>query len=145
MDKYYKLPIKFDSIFEDGDGMSVCNEKESIDQNLELLITTCPGEHRFDKNFGCGIWYMDFERIVSRSRWEEQFITYITNAVRTYETRLKNISVNLDVREVTREDFALQTTAVKKKVMVYINGNLISNDEYCGFYYSLYLGPLSTE
>ncbi|NDV78484.1 GPW/gp25 family protein [Dysgonomonas sp. 511] len=142
----YKLPINFDSVFdEDGKKMSTCSEVSSIDQYIELLLTTCPGEHKFDKQFGCRIWDMDFERVVSRKKWEDDFAAHILNAVQTYEKRLKDVSVTLNIQEVSRQDYTLQTTAIKKEVKVYIRSRLVSNNEPCKFQYALFLGPLSTE
>ena len=75
---FYKLPIRFDSLFnEEGSQMRMCSELESIDQHIELLLTTCPGEHKFNKNYGCRIWDMDFELVFSRQKWDEDFKRYI--------------------------------------------------------------------
>lgn len=143
---FYKLPIRFDSIFDDTSAeMPMCTEKESIDQNIELLLTTCPGEHKFNKNWGCRIWNMDFELVYSRKEWEEQFLAYILEAVLQFEKRLKDITASIQVMEVAREDSVMKTTAIKKKVVVYINGTLVSTEAPCGFNYALYLGPLTTE
>jgi phage baseplate assembly protein W len=144
--QYYKLPIKFDSVFnEEGKKMVTCSEASSIDQYIELLLTTCPGEHKFNKNFGCRIWDMDFERVVSRKKWEDDFIAYISEAIQTFEKRLKDVSVSISIKDVARQDYALQTTAIKKEVIVYVASRLVSNNEPCKFHYALYLGPLSTE
>lgn len=144
--EYYKLPIRFDSVFDEtAPNMPVCSELESIDQQIELIITTCPGEHKFDRNFGCGIWDMDFERVVSRKQWEDDFSAHILKAVQSFEKRLKDITVTIQVMDATREDLVMKTTAIKKKVHVFVNGKRISTNEACGFNYSLYLGPLSTE
>lgn len=143
---YYKLPLDFSSVFtEDGKKMQICNEVESIDQYIELLLTTCPGEHKFNKKFGCRIWEMDFENVVSRKEWEDNFMAYITESVRIFEKRLKDISVDISVNDVVRKDHTLQTTAIKKEVIVMIESRLVSNNEPCRFRYALYLGPLSTE
>jgi phage baseplate assembly protein W len=140
------LPVSFDSVFDEtARDLAACSEMESIDRYIELIITTCPGEHKFDGNFGCGIWDMDFERVVSRKRWEEDFTAHILNAVRNFEKRLKDIAVTIRVTEAVREDPAMKTAAIKKKVNVFINGRLVSSGEACGFNYTLYLGPLSTE
>lgn len=143
---YYKLPLDFSSAFmEDGSEMQRCNEIESIDQYIELLLTTCPGEHKFDKQFGCRIWEMDFENVISRKEWESSFVTYISEAIRTFEKRLKDLNVNISVNDVVRKDHGLQTTAIKKEVIVMVESRLVSNNEPCTFRYALYLGPLSTE
>ena len=144
-EQYYKLPVKFDSIFnEDGKKIATCNELNSIDQYIELLLTTCPGEHKFDKKFGCRIWEMDFERVFPQKKWENIFTAYVSEAVQTFEKRLKDISVSISIKDVARLDYALQTTAMKKEVMIYIDSHLVSNGEPCKFQYALYMGPLST-
>jgi phage baseplate assembly protein W len=141
---YYKLPLDFSSVFiEDGKKMKICNEVESIDQYIELLLTTCPGEHRFNKQFGCRIWNLDFESVVSRKEWEGSFVDYVSEAVLTFEKRLKDVKVSISVNDVARKDYGLQTTAIKKEVIIMIESRLISNDEPCKFRYVLYLGPLS--
>ena len=144
--KFYALPLDFDSVFDEtAPGLAACGELESVDRHIELLLATRPGEHKFDGNFGCGIWDMDFERIVSRKRWEEDFAACILKAVRSFERRLTDIAVSVGVAEVVAEDPATKTTAVKNKVRVFIDGRLASSGEACGFNYALYLGPLSTE
>lgn len=143
---FYMLPVSFDSVFDaTASGLAVCGEMESIDRHIELIITTCPGEHKFDKNFGCGIWDMDFERVVARKQWEEDFTAHILKAVQSFEKRLKDTTVAIHVMEAVKEDFAMKTTAIKKKVHVFVNGKRVSTGETCGFNYTLYLGPLSTE
>jgi phage baseplate assembly protein W len=143
---FYKLPIRFNTVSDETVvKISTCSELESIDQNIELIITTCPGEHKFNKNFGCRIWDMDFERVVSRKQWEESFTAYVLQAVQDFERRLKEVTVFLHVMDVTREDYVMKTTAIKKRVEVFVNGRLVSTNETCGFKYILYLGPLSME
>ena len=80
--KYYKLPVRLEKLFE-GDirQLERCSELESIDQHIELLLTTCPGEHRFDPKYGCRIWELDFERIVSTEQWKELFTGYVMQAI----------------------------------------------------------------
>ncbi|GHT41263.1 lysozyme [Bacteroidia bacterium] len=143
---FYKLPIRFNTVSENSVvELLTCSELESIDRNIELIITTCPGEHKFNKNFGCHIWDMDFELVFSRKKWEEDFTAHILQAVRDFEQRLKEITVFLHIMEVARQDALSKTTAIKKRVEVFVNGRLVSTNETCGFKYVLYLGPLSTE
>lgn len=144
--QYYKLPIKFDSVFnEDGKKMATCSEISSIDQYIELLLTTCPGEHKFNKQFGCRIWDMDFERVVSRKKWEDDFTAYVLEAIQLFEKRLSNVNIRINIKDVARQDHTLQTTAIKKEVTIVVTARLVSNNEYCKFQYALYLGPLSIE
>jgi phage baseplate assembly protein W len=143
---FFKLPIRFNTVTEGSVAeITMCSEKESIDQHIELILTTCPGEHKFNKNFGCRIWDMDFERVVSRKKWEEDFTACILQAMQDFEPRLKDVKVSIHIMEVTRDDIAMKTTAIKKKVMVYVTGVLVSSNEPCGFKHALFLGPLSME
>jgi phage baseplate assembly protein W len=141
---FYKLPIKFNT--DSGViAISKCNELESIDQSIELILTTCPGEHRFNKNFGCRIWDMDFELVFSRKKWEETFTEHIRAAIRDFEKRLQDVNVSLHITEVSRADKIIQSTAIKKQVSVFVSGSLVSSGEHCKLKYILYLSPLSTE
>lgn len=143
--QYYKLPLDLESIL-NGDGeISTCSEIESIDQHIELILTTCPGEHKFNKNFGCRIWDMDFEKVVSRKKWEEDFTAHIKDAVEKFEQRIKDVVISIHITEITREDRVANTTAIKKRVIVQIKAQLVSTRQSCGFKYKLYLGPLATE
>ena len=61
--KFCKLPLDFGALLgEDVENsrLASCTEIESIDQFIEMLIDTAPGEHAFDKDFGCEIFYLDF-------------------------------------------------------------------------------------
>lgn len=62
--KYYKLPVRLEKLFEgDTRQLERCSELESIDQHIELLLTTYPGEHRFDPKYGCRIWELDLSAL----------------------------------------------------------------------------------
>ena len=134
--KYYKLPVRLEKLFE-GDirQLERCSELESIDQHIELLLTTCPGEHRFDPKYGCRIWELDFERIVSTEQWKELFTGYVMQAIFT-------LSVNL--QEVVREE-VLDNRMIRKRVDITVLATLNSTGAPCGFGYKLYMGPLSNE
>ena len=69
--KFCKLPLDFEALLSEdveNSRLASCSEIESIDQFIELLISTAPGEHAFDKEFGCEIFFLDFESIVSHTR-----------------------------------------------------------------------------
>lgn len=147
MDKtHYNLPIRFETLIgENEEEHTMCTELESIDQHIELLLTTCPGELKFDQDWGCHIWDMDFQRVISHNTWEKDFKSHVLAAIQKYEKRISDIGIEIDIHEVTREDYALQTTAIKKRVTLKINAILVSNNKKCGFKYILYLGPLSID
>lgn len=144
---YLKLPIRFNDFFHQEGNVRLprFSEIESIDQNIELLLTTCPGEHKFNPKWGCRIWDMDFSRVVSRSKWEEEFRSYVVESVELFEPRLKNLDVWLEIEDVVREEVISKSTAIKKRVCIHINATIVSDDSKCGLSFVLYLGPLSTE
>ena len=122
--KFCKLPLDFGALLSEdveNSRLASCTEIESIDQFIEMLIDTAPGEHAFDKEFGCEIFYLDFESIISHTRWEGQFSDYIT-----------------------RQDNVFEASTIKKRVQVYVYGNLVHTGEKRCFYYVIYLGPIST-
>jgi phage baseplate assembly protein W len=140
----YKFPVDFSRLFESNiRNLSQQSEKESIDQNLELIITTNPGEHKYDPKFGCKIWDLDFERVVSKAIWEEQFTQYISEAIKKYEPRICDTETAIRFYDTKREEVISGATYIKKRVDITINAKLINTGEKCGFYYSLYLGPLT--
>jgi phage baseplate assembly protein W len=144
--RFYRLPLNFDSVFEHTDEyMKTCSEKESIDQFIEMLIMTCPGEHKFDKNFGSQIWDMDFVKMISRVNWEKDFTHYLIESVTRYEHRITDINVTATISEVDVEDPIYQSVTVKNKASIIIKCKLLSTGENVAFYYTLYLGPISNE
>lgn len=145
--RFCKLPLDFEALLNEDAGnnrLASCSEIDSIDQFIELLISTAPGEHTFDKEFGCEIFYLDFESIVSHTRWEGQFSEYITKAITRYEKRLANVYVRVAIDDMTRQDNVSGAPTVKKRVQVYVYGSLVHTGEKRCFYYVIYLGPIST-
>ncbi|WP_075603036.1 GPW/gp25 family protein [Saccharicrinis aurantiacus] len=140
----YKLPLQLSAFQNDEDGqLERCTILESIDQNLDLLLTTCPGEHVFNKKFGSRIWEMDFERVFSQSKWEEKFSGFVLESVRENEKRLSDVTVQVKIREVVKEDLSSNSVAIRKRVDIHIFGLLTEVNQKCGFTYAMYLGPLS--
>lgn len=59
--KFCKLPLDFGALLSEdveNSRLASCTEIESIDQFIEMLIDTAPGEHAFDKEFGCEIFIL---------------------------------------------------------------------------------------
>lgn len=143
---YYKLPLDFSKFFENGGSQfTKCSERESIDQNIELLLTTFPGEHRFDPNFGCRIWEMDFENVSSYELWEERFKQYVHESINRYETRLTEVVVNIYLRDIVKEERLSYSVTVRKRADIYVSAQMTSTEEPLNLIYTLYLGPLSNE
>lgn len=143
---YYKLPLNISRFFtEEGGHLDQYGELESIDRYLDLLLITCQGEHGFNQNFGTKIWDFDFENVVSKTAWEEKFVRYIRQAVEDNEKRLKDIDVQIHIRDVLREEAYMNSVTMHKRVDVVITGVVASTNKRHGFKYSLYMSPLSKE
>lgn len=142
----YRLPLLFTRLFEtDIRDLSRCSEEESIDQNLEMIIMTCPGEHKYDPDFGCKIWDLDFERVVSMHRWEGQFMQYIQEAISKYERRIQDVDTRIKFYDIRNEYDRSGAISIRKRVDAQIDATIVSSKKKCCFYYSFFLGPLSSE
>lgn len=143
--EYYKLPLDSDRFF-NGDGwFEKCTELESVDQYIELILTTPPGRHRFNPDFGCKIWDLDFQVVSSVEQWTKLFKEYVSGSVNRYETRLSDISIDIDLQDVVKEERLSYTVQIRKRADVYVAGILKSTGEPVKLKYTLYLGPLSNE
>lgn len=142
MDKYYSLPLDLKEFITNHRGIPACTEVESINSHLGLLITTCPGEHKFDKDWGCNIWDFDFEKITSSLRWEMRCAEQVLDMAKKYEPRLKDITVEVHVNEVNTNNATNDPPSVKKKVNLYFNATLVSTGKPYHFLFQLYLGPI---
>lgn len=144
--EYYKLPLLFTRLFESEiKDLSKCSEEESIDRNLELIMTTCPGEHKYNPDFGCKIWDLDFESVVSVQKWENTFLQYITEAIKSFEPRICNAVSKIKFFDVRNQHEFSGAVSIRKRVEITIDATVASSGKKCCFYYSLYLGPLSSE
>ena len=93
-DNLYHKPFRFDKLLSNSD-LKDTDLGSSISQNLELILFTRYGEHRHDTTFGCEIWDLDFELIVSETIWEEKFRKSLLKSVSTYENRLNDVDVSI--------------------------------------------------
>src|SRR4051812_18744255 len=101
INSYYKLPLPLNSIMKGSDAPT-CDLGASISKNIELIIMTRFGEHRSDPTFGCEIWDLDFELIVTPGFWERQMCNSIKQSIIKHETRLSNIDVTVALSDVER-------------------------------------------
>lgn len=146
MKKYYPVPFSpIEFMTGSFDRSKMCSEWESVYSYLELLLTTCPGEHKFDKNWGCKIWERDFELITSATLWESQCATIIIEMIKNYEHRLEEVAVNVKIIEISKIDNDILPKTVKRKMKIKIHAVFTSTGEECDFEYNLYLGPIGSE
>lgn len=142
-DFLYNKPFGLRHIFENSD-LQEADHGKSISQHIELIIFTRYGEHRHNRNFGCEIWDLDFELIVSETTWEEKFRQSLLKSVTDYENRLYQVEVEVKMSEVEKSFTISTVTEIKKKVDISIRAKINSTGEKYYFHTALFLSPLSS-
>jgi phage baseplate assembly protein W len=142
-ENFYNKPFRFKSVFS-GVGLQPTDLGKSISNHLELIIFTRFGEHRFHNDFGCEIWDLDFELIVSESIWEEKFRKSLLKSITDYEFRIYNTEVEVRITEVENVYPLRKITEIKKKVDISVRALIKTTGEKYFFNTALFLSPLST-
>ncbi|MEN0055474.1 MAG: GPW/gp25 family protein [Mucilaginibacter sp.] len=137
----YNKPFKLKNILSNKE-LETTDLGRSISQNIELIIFTRYGEHRHNNNFGCEIWDLDFELVVSERIWEEKFRQSLLRSVTDYEYRLYQVEVDIKMSEVEKLFFGKNVTEIKKKVEISVSGKINTTGENYFFNTSLFLSPL---
>ena len=141
-DFYLGKPLHTGKLLDNGK-LNEVDSGRSISNHIELIIFTRKGEHRFNPDFGCAIWDLDFELIVSESIWEERFRKSLLQAINRYEGRIDRVEVTVKISEVEKFFPQRKVTEIKKKVMIYVEGQMRDTAERYYFSTSLFLSPLS--
>ena len=139
----YKKPFRLANIFT-GNDLETQDLGASISQYIELIIYTRYGEHRHMPDFGCEIWDLDFELIISESMWEEKLRRSLIQSMNKYEKRIYNLNIDVKINEVNKFYPLRNISEIKKKVEITISGIIQQTGENYSFTTSLYLSPLST-
>lgn len=141
---YYKTPLRLATVME-GRQLPVCDLESSIQKNLELIIISRFGEHRSDPAFGCEIWDLDFELIVSARMWEEKLKQSLMRSITTYEQRLSGIEIGVAITDIEKYNVLKQFTDLKKRVDIKLTGLIKKTGEPFSFHTNLFLSPLSVD
>lgn len=141
---YYKIPLNLSAVME-GSELPVCDLTQSITKNLELIIMTRFGEHRSDPSFGCEIWDLDFELIVSAAKWEEKLRQSLLKSILAHEHRLANTEINVAISDIEKYNIYKNFTEIKKRVDIHVTGIISKTGEAFNFHTNLFLSPLSAE
>lgn len=141
---YYKIPLLLHAVTE-GRELPACDLETSIQKSLELIITTKFGEHRSDPTFGCEIWNLDFELIVSARLWEEKLRQSLLKSITSHEHRLTNVEINAAISDIEKFNVLKQFTEIKKRVDIQVTGQMKKTGEMFVFHTALFLSPLSVD
>jgi len=142
---YYDLPLKVKNLMSFKNDLKTCDLRQSIAQNIFLIITTKFNENRFDESYGCKIWDMDFELVFNENIWLETIRKSISSSIVKHETRLCDISVEIDTKMDETITTIHNTKSVKKMLVVFVKASIGETGEYFSFNTSIYLSPLSLD
>ncbi len=141
---FYKYPLQLATIME-GKDAPTCDLKSSISRNIELIIMTRFGEFRSDPTFGCEIWDLDFELIVSQASWEKKLRMSLLGSITNHERRLSNIEAAVVLTEMEKPNPVYRSPEIKKKVEIKLTGIVKKTGEVYNFSARLFLSPLSLD
>jgi phage baseplate assembly protein W len=140
---YLKFPVRFSKVME-GRELPLCADTgDSIAQYIQLLLFTRPGENRFDPQFGCAIWDLDFELVVNEGSWKESFRLAVAESILRYEKRIEHVRVEINIETVERQIGIKKRPELRRKAVVHIRSRLVETGEYFTFRTELFLSPLS--
>lgn len=141
---YYKIPLQLSGPLS-GNDLPACDLRESIANNLQLIIMSKFGEHRFDPGFGCEIWDLDFELIVSESKWKEKLRQSLLKSISSHENRLAEIQLNVEISEIEKFHLVRHFAEIKKRVEIKLTAVIQKTGESFSFSNHLFLSPLSVD
>ncbi len=141
---YHKIPLNIGDLLEKKD-LPSCSLKESIAQNIYLLVTTKLGECRYDYTYGCELWDMDFELITNENKWTEKVTKSLEESLKNHEKRLYQTKVEVLISEQTLPMTSKNVVRVKKKLDINVNGMVSETREEFYYNQSLFLSPISID
>ncbi len=141
---FYKIPLELSTALA-GNDLTTCDLVTSISKNLELIIMTKFGEHRSNTTFGCEIWDLDFELIISEKLWEEKLRQSLLKSITTHERRLSDVKLNVEITEIEKYSSLRQFAEIKKRVNINLAGIILKTGEAFTFSTNLFLSPLSVD
>ena len=109
---YYKIPLDFQELFpqhlEDESRKSRAEMeiiktnslKNSVDEYIELIITTHIGEYKYNKAFGFEIWDLEFENLQiekfnTHNYPRQDLERFLQNTIEKFEPRINDVSVEI--------------------------------------------------
>lgn len=133
----YSLPIDFHGFFKKAELVRLKKQprtsfefrktsdlKESIDEFIELLVFTHPGECKFANDFGFNFWEYEFSNLSidtfnNTENPRRNFENNLKEAILKYEPRLSDVKVEVLLSE---ENLLIKKTRIKFLVMIFIQG-----------------------
>jgi phage baseplate assembly protein W len=138
MDKqpFYAIPFRTEQLGA-RDSLQKCSLKDSIRQNIRVLLLTPPGRFRYDPYYGCRIhWYqfMTSNHAMQGKKEEDQFRLKLQEnlkeLIRRFEPRIELTDLEVDMRQDPGEQIPWKRKAGSRggknviQVIIYIKGRI---------------------
>ena len=142
--KLYKLPISMVDLLAKKH-LNSCDVKDSIAQNLHLILTTQFGSYSYDHEFGCPIWDMEYENVDFNQAFKDNLTKDLHACFSRYETRLTDIQVQIDfkIEELPQKQGKFGNKRIQRKLEIRVTGELIKTRDTFNFRHKVYLAPFS--
>jgi len=137
--RFYSLPLRFDYLISKKE-FARCSVKESISQNLYLLLTTQLKDNRYNPEYGCRIWEEDFE-VISTIKWKDKIKAYVEEVLNKFERRLINNEIRVEIDEIITP--TISGKRIKKRIRIWLEGNIARTNEKFSFFEEILVSPLS--
>ncbi len=143
MKYFYSIPFDAKLLIEK-QKHPLCEIKESIQMNINLIIKTHIRECRFNSSYGCFIWNKDYSTVTNVSKWKDELKSLMLISIEKNEPRIENVKINLDVAEAEIwEKFRDQPLRLKHKITISITGIIKHLNEPFEHFEFLFFSPLS--
>jgi len=140
---YYSIPLNTKVLIEKRPH-PLCDLKDSIRMNINLIIRTHNGENRYDNKIGCMIWNKDYSTITDISKWRDELKLHIASSIEKNEPRIEKIKINLEIGDTElSEKFRDHPVKLKKKITIQVSGIIKHLNEPFEHYEHLFFSPLS--
>lgn len=138
--RFITLPIVSEKLIKN-QLVNKCDIKESISNYLHLLLTSSFGECDFDETFGCEIWDMDFNNVISNNKLKYAISDSLLKSIKNKEKRLSNVEIVIEIEQ--QENSLKNKTRIKKRVFITTKGVIKKTNEQFEYREDFYIGPLS--
>ncbi len=141
MDTFYSIPIHVkDILSKQRREQYTCSLDTSIGQNINLIISTKFQEFRFDPDYGCSVWEVDFVVPSNINLWKEEIKAALEKAILQYDKRIEqirefSITVEEDPRHRKRNNQILH---------IRIQGSVKGTSEEFEYRDTLFFSPYAT-
>lgn len=137
---YYRLPLNLGLIIKK-EQHALCGLKQSIAQNLHLIISTYRGEAAYSDDFGCSLWDEEFNLQLDL-RWKENLYDSLSLAIDKFEKRLKLHELKATMEELT-EVIEKGKARGRRRLKIEISGTIRKTNEPFNFVDLIFICPVA--